>query len=54
MRFWGADDKISPKWADTFFYPDFTVGRGISPHPALFIALVGYTTDREFHPAPKA
>jgi hypothetical protein len=30
-----------------------TVGCGITPHPALFTALVGFTTDREFHPAPK-
>jgi hypothetical protein len=25
----------------------------MSPYPALFVALVGYTTDRELHPAPK-
>jgi hypothetical protein len=35
----------------TFFYPDYTVGFGISPNHAR--TLVGCTTDRELHPAPK-
>ena len=41
----------------TFFYPDYTVGPGVTPDPAQKIALVGFTTDRELrlpsHPAPK-
>jgi len=42
----------------TFFYPDCTVGPGVSPDHALVVALVGFTTDRELgarrpHPAPK-
>ncbi len=50
----------------TFFYPDYTVGFGIAPNPAAFfvtdtfskkeapvLRLVGFTTDRELHPAPK-
>jgi hypothetical protein len=64
IRFRGADDKTNPNWVITFFYPDFNrrlwnsphslcfVG-ALSPYPALFVALVGYTTDRELHPAPK-
>jgi len=35
------------------FIRTLTVGCGISPHHTLFIAFVGFTTDREFHPAPK-
>ncbi len=34
-----------------FFHPDYTVGLGISPNPAL--RLVGYTTGGELHPALK-
>lgn len=34
-----------------FFYPDYTVGFGITPNHAL--RLVGFTTDGELHPAPK-
>jgi hypothetical protein len=30
----------------TFFYPDYTVGPGVSPDPAAWL-LVGFTTDRE-------
>ncbi len=39
----------------TFFYPDYTVGPGIPPGHVLRLcsALVGFTTDRELHPAPK-
>jgi hypothetical protein len=45
----------------TFFYPDYTVGSGITPDHALrsddlsryYKMLVGFTTDRELHPAPK-
>ena len=54
----------------TFFYPDYTVGLGITPSHALLESgsllpqiptassrtpelLVGCTTDRELHPAPK-
>jgi hypothetical protein len=41
-----------------FYHPDYTVGSGVSPDPALD-ALAGYTADRELatwspHPAPKA
>ena len=34
----------------TFYYPDYTVGSGITPDHVLqrFSALVGFTTDREF------
>jgi len=33
---------------NTFFHPDFTVGPGVSPDPAVgFQLLVGFTTDRE-------
>jgi hypothetical protein len=31
----------------TFFYPDYTVGPGVSPDHAHQLALVGFTTDRE-------
>ncbi len=34
-----------------FFYPDFTVGFGVTPNHAL--RLVGFTTGRELHPALK-
>ena len=36
---------------DIFFHPDYTVGTGIAPVPALRLA--DYTADREFHPALK-
>jgi hypothetical protein len=34
-----------------FYHPDYTVGSGVSPDPALRLA--GSTADRELHPAPK-
>ncbi len=35
-----------------FFHPDFTVGLGISPN-LPHLRLVGFTTGRDLHPAPK-
>jgi len=46
-----------PRLLRAFFHPDFTVGSGISPDPALHV-LAGFTAGRELdvrpHPAPKA
>ena len=46
-----------------FSHPDYTVGSGISPNPAMLpsqhktwkaqLRLAGYTAGRESHPAPK-
>ena len=41
----------SPCVHTIFFHPDYTVGLGISPNPAL--RLVGFTTGGELHPALK-
>ncbi len=41
----------------SFLYPDYTVGSGVSPNHVILqllaLQLVGFTTDRESHPAPK-
>jgi hypothetical protein len=67
--FRGVNQHINPRGSCrfTFYYPDYTVGSGITPDHALcsddlsryYKMLVGFTTDREFtrivrcHPAPK-
>ncbi len=42
----------------TFFYPDYTVDPGVAPGRVALVKSQRYswvlTTDREFHPAPKA
>ncbi|GIV86499.1 MAG: hypothetical protein KatS3mg054_0528 [Chloroflexus sp.] len=48
---------IVPDQPPTFSHPDYTVGPGITPGPALRLAgLCGHATitaDQEFHLAPK-
>ena len=46
-RLFSDNERLDPEDQPTFFYPDYTVGSGISPGHAPEVALAGFTAGQE-------